>query len=649
MCILTLLMLLMTPAESADTLSASVVSSGRHGSLSVRTFTSWQVSSMPSATVPDLLRHMAGVQIRDYGGLGGLKTVNVRSLGSQHTGVFIDGVKISNVQNGQVDLGRYPAEDMESISVVNSISQSMLQSASELASASTVRLRTMFPDFSRPWSLTAKGEYGSFGTGSAYLSAGKRLSDRFFMKFSGDFRHTDGDYPFVFRNVYGADTTARRQNSDLTSFRLSPSLYMRSGRFRLHLSGGWFHSGRGLPGPVIRQSGQYRSSDRQNDDNIFVQTVCRYSDKDFSLKITGKYAYDLCNYVQDTLWDKSAAYRNLHYRQQEGYVSVSAAYRFGNFAFSLAWDGSVFHLSSDVAGLSGKLRLSSLAAARVRYSYRNFSADASLVYDHSSDFSLSRPGISETVRTSVHDRPCPFVSVSWSPGKFGFMLYWKNSFRLPTFNELYYVAVPSANVAHALDPETVDQFDFAASFRTSAGIWSCDLGADLFYNITKDKIVWLPAANQFVWSAFNYGLVHGYGATLSMDHSLVSGDFGMNLRADYSYMRSKDMTDPQSPWYGGQIAYVPLHSVSAGLILSYRDWSLSAGFICNSVRYRTSANIASDMLAPYACLDVMLSRTLWKFMKISLAAANITDTHYEIVSRYPMPGVSCRMTVQFNF
>ena len=171
MYILTLLMLLMTPAESADTLSASVVSSGRHGSLSVRTFTSWQVSSMPSATVPDLLRHMAGVQIRDYGGLGGLKTVNVRSLGSQHTGVFIDGVRISNVQNGQVDLGRYPAEDMESISVVNSISPSMLQSASELASASTVRLRTMFPDFSRPWSLSAKGEYGSFGTGSAYLSA----------------------------------------------------------------------------------------------------------------------------------------------------------------------------------------------------------------------------------------------------------------------------------------------------------------------------------------------------------------------------------------------------------------------------------------------------------------------------------------------
>lgn len=40
-------------------------------------------------SVADALRYFSGVQIKDYGGIGGLKTVNVRSLGTNHTGYSI--------------------------------------------------------------------------------------------------------------------------------------------------------------------------------------------------------------------------------------------------------------------------------------------------------------------------------------------------------------------------------------------------------------------------------------------------------------------------------------------------------------------------------------------------------------------------------
>ena len=636
------LMLLMAP-QAQDTLSASQVSSDRYDSPAVRTVTSGQMASMPDASVPELLRHMAGVQIRDYGGLGGLKTVNVRSLGSQHTGVFIDGVKVSNVQNGQVDIGRYSSEDLASVSVFNGQSSSLLQSASELASSSTVYLQTLFPDFTEPWSLNAKVEYGSFSTASAGIAAGKRLSEKFYLKITGDGRHTDGGYPFTYANRFGADTAARRQNSDMTSYRVEPSLYMVSGNSRLHLKAYWYHSDRGLPGPVIRQSGQYESGDRQRDDNVFIQGSCRYSAGKFALKIAGKYSYDFCNYFQDTVGIHTVRL-DLDYLQQEGYVSAAAAFRHRNFSASLAWDNAFTFLDSDVAGLSGKFRWSSLLAVQARYAYESLSANASLVYNHSSDLSLSGNSGSDT----AHDRLSPYVSVMYSPGNFRFQLFWKNSYRLPTFNELYYVAAPTANAAHALRPETVDQFSLTSSYSASAGKWSCLCRADLFYNITRDKIVWLPAANQFVWSAFNYGLVHGYGCTLSMAHSFVFRDFRLGALLDWTYERSKDMTDPSSEWYGGQIAYVPLHSVSASMAMEYGKWSFSASLIYNSVRYRTSANIVSNRLKPYADLDLMLSRKFLEFMKISVAVANVTDSHYEIVSRYPMPGISWRIAVQFD-
>ena len=35
--------------------------------------------------VADAVRHFSGVSVKDYGGIGGLKTVSVRSLGAQHT------------------------------------------------------------------------------------------------------------------------------------------------------------------------------------------------------------------------------------------------------------------------------------------------------------------------------------------------------------------------------------------------------------------------------------------------------------------------------------------------------------------------------------------------------------------------------------
>lgn len=636
MFILSLMMLAMT--EAPDTLSASQVSEYRFESPAVQTIVSERISSVPSYSVPDILRYSSGLQIKDYGGLGGLKTVNVRALGSQHTGIFIDGIKISNIQNGQVDLGRYSVEDLESVSVFNAQSSALLQSASELASSSTICLQTKKPDFSIPYEITLRGEYGSFDTGSAFLSASKRLSAKSYLKLSGDFRHTDGDYPYTFTNEYGADTTGRRKNSDLDSFRLEPSLYVRSGKSDWELKGCWFHSDRGLPGPVIRSASEFRNGNRQRDDNTFIQGSYRYTAAVFSLKIQGKYSYDYCNYLQDTVKNQSVRYQNLHYRQQEGYFSVSAAFRAAGFSCSVATDQIFSRLSSDVSGLSGKFRWSSLAAARATYRYGRLSAGASAVYSHSSD----RDG-------RQYDAFSPYVSIQYSPGRFRFLAFWKNSFRLPTFNELYYVAESSANVAHVLEPEKVDQFDFTAAYSGSAGIWSGDFRADAYYNITRDKIVWLPVANQFVWSALNYGLVHGCGWDFSADNTLRFKGLTLSWLINYTYERSRDLSDPSSRWYGGQIAYIPLHSVSSTFALDWRDWLFSANFIFNSTRYRSSANIPSEALEAYACLDLMLSKTFRRFITAALSVCNATDARYETVSRYPMPGISCRLSLKFVF
>ena len=63
-----------------------------------------ELEALSSSSVGDAIRYFSGVQLKDYGGVGGLKTVDVRSMGTNHMGVFYDCIQLGNAQNGQVDL-----------------------------------------------------------------------------------------------------------------------------------------------------------------------------------------------------------------------------------------------------------------------------------------------------------------------------------------------------------------------------------------------------------------------------------------------------------------------------------------------------------------------------------------------------------------
>jgi outer membrane cobalamin receptor len=67
-----------------------------------------------------LMQKFAGVAIRSYGGLGGLKTISVRSLGSNHSSIIVDGFTLINNQTGQINLGQVQTESLESLQLFSS-------------------------------------------------------------------------------------------------------------------------------------------------------------------------------------------------------------------------------------------------------------------------------------------------------------------------------------------------------------------------------------------------------------------------------------------------------------------------------------------------------------------------------------------------
>ena len=104
-----------------------------------------ELHRLNSNSVADALRYFSGVQVKDYGGVGGIKTVNIRSMGTNHTGVVYDGVELGNAQNGQIDLGQFSLDNIENISLYNGQKSVILQPAKDFGSAGTIYMRTRTP------------------------------------------------------------------------------------------------------------------------------------------------------------------------------------------------------------------------------------------------------------------------------------------------------------------------------------------------------------------------------------------------------------------------------------------------------------------------------------------------------------------------
>ncbi len=106
-----------------------------------------KLEALSSFSVADAVRYFSGVQIKDYGGIGGLRTVDIRSMGSNHLGVFYDGIEIGNAQNGTVDLGKFSLDFIEEVSLYNGQKSEIFQPAKDFGSAGTLYLRTRRPHF----------------------------------------------------------------------------------------------------------------------------------------------------------------------------------------------------------------------------------------------------------------------------------------------------------------------------------------------------------------------------------------------------------------------------------------------------------------------------------------------------------------------
>ncbi|MBQ5894581.1 MAG: TonB-dependent receptor [Rikenellaceae bacterium] len=600
-------------------------------------------------SVADAIRYFSGIQIKDYGGVGGLKTVNIRSMGTQHVGVFYDGVQLGNAQNGQIDLGRFSMDNMEAISVYNGQKSNIFQSAKDFASAGAVYMTTRRPRFegAKRDNLRLSFKTGSFGTANPAALWEHRFNDKLDAQVSAEYLYTTGRYKFSYRKLDGYDTTEVRRNGDVSAVRAEAGLF---GRIN---NGGWrakvyyYDSERGYPGASVREEpGKFRHEDRQWDRNLFAQGSLRKNfGKRYSLMVNAKYAYDFLHYLSDPREDVSTMYVDNRYHQQEGYLSVANEVRIKDWwRASLSADAQLNTLTADLTDFAYPTRLSLLGAAATAIDFERFKMQASLLYTFIHDHTRYAGAAA-----GDRDEWTPTVIAQYKPFKneeLSLRAFYKRIFRMPTLNDLYYTFIGNKY----LKPEYTTQYNIGAiygrNFRRGI-VRRVEVQADAYFNQVKDKIIAMPTSNQFQWTMLNLGYVEILGVDVAAQLQWQFGPVAVNTRLSYTYQEAEDRTDPASEWYGGQIPYIPWHSGSVIVGGVWRDWDLNYSFIYTGERYESRANTPANHAQPWYTSDLSLSRNIrfrnHSSLRVTVEVNNIFNQQYEVVQCYPMPGTNFKV------
>lgn len=599
------------------------------------------------SSIADAVKMFSGTTVKDYGGIGGMKTVSIRNLGAHHTAVSYDGVTISNTQAGQIDIGRYSLDNVQSLSLAIGDNDDLMLTARHFASAGVLSINTERPhfDYGHNYSIRLKVKSGSFGLANPSLRYWQKISEKLSLSLNGDYMRADGAYPFTLIN--GTEKTEKkRRNSDIYTWRGEANLYfngIKDGELNVKAYG--FYSQRGLPGSVILYVDN--AKERLWDKDFFTQASFkkRFSDN-WKLSANLKYVHTWNKYV-----DTNVKYQNGKNietnRQNEIYASATVGWTpIKNFSMSLAQDFIYGNLRSNAENPPQPKRYTSLTAFNLRYKTKYLDMFGGLV----GTFATENVQYGKT--PNDRKKLSPTLSVSYRPfitETFFIRAMMKNTFRVPTFNDLYYNRIGTVT----LRPEKADEYNLGFTWQGAPlhFLKYLALTVDGYYNDVKDKIVAYPS--MYVWKMANFGKVRMYGVNITLGtEAAITNNINLVINGSYSLQKCIDVTDKTKSYYKSQIPYTPKNTGSCAAIVKTPYINLGYTLTACGERYALQQNTDEYKIKPYCEHTVTASHEFrFKTCRLNMQASivNLTDKQYDIIRYYPMPGRSWNMTGALTF
>lgn len=601
-----------------------------------------ELKNISSDDIGSLTQKFSGVSMKNYGGIGGLKTISFRGITGNHTSIIMDGFAVQNNQVGQIDLGTIQSENVELVTLSSSSSTSMLSPVSSILQGNSLAIITFENSF-----LTADRQVrwtekkGSFGQSDSYLAYKKRINRGYVSAFV-KYKYFRGDYKYEFKNVL-FDYEGYRLNNDLNEGAVGISFGKIIGkRYKIRTNYLYYGSDKGLPGAVVLYNES--ANQRLNTQNHQYNGEIIYC----GAKTSGRF--------YTTLQSGLLRYLDPSYLNNQGGLFQQYLNKLFQLGYSMnhRMKDSTMNFFSGIELTNSHL----LEIGTILKPYRNHLQTITGISLMKQTFRLSMIVGNHQVFNyfaSKWNYKNAFVGdFEWICMKQNRWLslpriQLKRTFRMPSFGELYYNQI--GNVT--LFPEIVNQGNTGLSYFFFKN--TLQVSFDAYTNLVENKILAIPTKNLFVWSMQNVGKVVINGLDVLVKKSLKINSLSLFcVRMNYSLQRALDYSDKSSITYKSQIAYIPVHSANVDLNYSYnQNWGISLNNIVTSERYALNENIDANRLKGFLITDLNMFY-LFNFKKsnqfrISFSVKNLLNKSYAYVRYYVMPGVNYLFTLNYEF
>ena len=601
-----------------------------------------------SISIADALKQFAGVYVKDYGGVGGLKTVSIRSLGANHTGVMYDGLMLGDAQGGQTDLGKFTIDNIEQLQSSNSNANKLLLPARAFASASLINIKTIGSVINNKEknSLQIKLQHGSFGYFAPSITFKTALSKKLQTSLHAWAQFCKSNYPFT--AYENNNVTETRINSDISAKKIEYDLlYNKNYKNSIKLKAYWYNSNRGLPGAIILYN--TISNQRLKDNNLFIQSTWSHKLSNYyTLLFSAKYSADK-NFYLDPSYPNSIGKLENTFHQQEIFGSTAFSARLSNtlnISISSDYFKSTLQQKDNFAlNFATPSRNTFLQNLAFDFKKGAFNVEGNLLHT----------SINEKVKfgnaANNLNQFSPTLAANVKPFKekyFYISAFYKNIFRAPTFNDLYYTNIGNTK----LKPEYAEQFNVGLSYykRNGGIINNFELTVNGYTNNIKDKILAIPRQNLFQWSMQNIATTKINGIDFTLNAGMLNyKKYKVYARFSYTYQQALDVSDNTSSQYKTQLPYTPKHSANLMLSVQYKKLIFINNLYISDNRYRQGDAIPENIVQGYTCNDVSIAYLHNANYKIMAEANNIFNTQYEVIRFYPMPRFNYRLTFQISF
>ncbi|MBR6945878.1 MAG: TonB-dependent receptor, partial [Prevotella sp.] len=585
-----------------------------------------ELEQLGLTNLADAVKKFAGTNVKDYGGIGGMKTVSVRNLGAHHTAVSYDGITISNTQAGQIDIGRYTLDNIQSVSMAIGEQEELMQSARHYAAAGILNMLSERPHFEngRKDAMRFRLRAGSFGLFSPSLLYWRQLGNATTLSLNGSYMRADGTYPFTLINGI-EKTKEKRYNSDIYSWQGEANIYHTfKDDSQLDWKACWYYSQRGLPGSVVLYNN--RSEERLWDEDFFTQAIYkRRLSAHWNLQARMKYTHSWNRYEDTDVKYTDGKQVDVD-RQNEYYGSATIGWNpIAILSLALAQDLSYNNLRNNINIANNSEspypeRFTSLTSLTAQLRTPRVDITGNIVATYATEKVKSGNQPNDRKRLS------PSLSLSYRvlhDQALFLRAMMKSTFRMPSFNDLYYRRMGNTG----LRPEIAREYNIGITW--SGQPWRAvkylSFTLDGYYNDVTDKIVAFPST--YVWKMANFGKVHIKGVDMTLATEIpASRQVSFIITAAYTWQQAIDKLE-QSASYNRQLPYTPQHSGNLSLLVRNPWVNIGYSMLMQGKRWSSAQNTSEYSLDAYCEHTLTLSREFllrWARMNIQGSIHNFT-------------------------